>query len=139
MALYKGVSVRLGAGSSGLDESSSMVTRGSLMRALISETNSAAFWPGSRRQSSVASASDGMTFAFGGSPTPLRREVTESVFCWTAFMNLFGANSPSSLRRLATRGFGFWEGGKFLAFSIACISMSFALSGMGCDPCPDVP
>ena len=51
--------------------------------------------PGSTRQSSVASATDGMTLTFGGSPTPERRLVSEIVECWIALLNLLAASVPT--------------------------------------------
>src|SRR6185437_15477024 len=134
-----GVLVGLGCGSSPFDEICSIVIWGSLIRAFISDKNSSAFWPGSRRQSSVASATEGITFAFGGLPSPLRSEVKEIVFPWIAFMNLFDANTPTVSFICCTSVFGFSVGGNSFAFSIARISRSFALSGIGWDACPDVP
>ena len=51
--------------------------------------------PGSTRQSIVASAIDGMTLTFGGSPTPERRLVSEIVELRIALLNLFGASVPT--------------------------------------------
>ena len=51
--------------------------------------------PGSTRQSRPASATDGITLIFGGSPTPERNQVSEIVDCWIALVNLFFAKVPT--------------------------------------------
>src|SRR3954471_9849870 len=68
---------------------------GSASRRLTSAIHCAAVIPGSTRQSIVASATDGMTLTFGGSPTPDRRLVSEIVECWIALLNLFLAKVPT--------------------------------------------
>src|SRR5436309_9070633 len=88
MAANRGVSLRLIPASGTVDRRST-VTRGSLILALISLMNSSAFTPGSRRQSRVASLADGITLAFGGSPTPALRVVREIVLPRIAEVNLF--------------------------------------------------
>ena len=55
------------------------------------------------RQSRPASATDGMTLIFGGSPTPDRIHVTEIVDFWIAFVNVFAANVPMLARMTSTR------------------------------------
>src|ERR1700741_1419779 len=87
MAANSGVSLRL-MPTSGATVMISTVTRGSLIRAFISEINSSALVPGSSRQSSVASLADGMTLGRGGDPTPAVREVREMVLRWIAELNL---------------------------------------------------
>ena len=57
----------------------SMETRGSLIRAFISEMNSSELAPGSRRQSRVASLEEGITLILGGEPTPADNVVSETV------------------------------------------------------------
>src|SRR5947199_4316351 len=73
----------------------SIFSVGSPRRRRTSATHSAVVVPGSTRQSSPASATDGMTLIFGGSPTPDRNHVSEIVDCWIAFVNLFFAKAPT--------------------------------------------
>ena len=58
--------------------------------------------PGSTRQSSSASATDGMTFTFGGSPTPERRLVIDIVDVWIALLNLLSASAPTRVFIVST-------------------------------------
>src|SRR6476660_4428583 len=67
---------------------------GSARRRSISLIHCGPVVPGNTRQSIVASATEGMTLAFGGSPTPERRLVREMVDCWIALLNLFTVNGP---------------------------------------------
>src|SRR5437870_4515253 len=111
---------------------SSIDTRGSLMRAFISETNSSALTPGNRRQSMVASAVEGITFTFAGDPTPELNVVSEAVLTWMASVYLLRASGPPMLRTIsATTGCGL-AGGSAIALSSARISVTLALSGIGC-------
>src|SRR4026209_42830 len=73
----------------------SILISGSPRRRRISSSHSSFEVPGSTRQSIVASAIDGMTLTFGGSPTPERRLVTEIVECWIALLNLLSGNVPT--------------------------------------------
>src|SRR5216117_1635657 len=83
MARNSGVSMGLMA-TSGAVLMISIETRGSLIRAFISEINSSELTPGSSRQSRLASAVEGITLALGGEPTPDVRVVSEIVLRWIA-------------------------------------------------------
>src|SRR5690349_9764377 len=97
----------------------STVTRGSLMRAFMSEMNSSALVPGRRRQSRDASAVDGITLDLGGEPTPDVRVVSEMVFRWIAEVNLFTTSGTPIARFISsTTGFCFAGSGSARAFSI---------------------
>src|SRR5437588_3263652 len=96
----------------------STVTLGSLIRALISDKNSSALTPGNNRQSSVASLVEGITFTFGGEPTPAASVVNEIVLRWIAEVNLFVANGPPMFRFISsTTGFGLVFSGNSIARS----------------------
>src|SRR5947207_699302 len=73
-------------------------------RRRTSAIHSAVVVPGSTRQSRPASATDGMTLIFGGSPTPDRIQVTEIVDFWIALVNLFVANVPTFARMTPSSG-----------------------------------
>ena len=71
--------------------------------------------PAARGSRGPASATDGITLIFGGSPTPERNQVSAIVDCWIALVNLFAANVPtrafmtSSTERLAADGSDGWR------------------------------
>ena len=106
--------------------------------------------PGSTRQSRPASATDGMTLIFGGSPTPERNQVSEIVDCWIALVNLFFANVPTfacimsstdgSRRRVGRSAAGFGEAGAAPSSrASAFTSRSFGLVSVGWLPWPATP
>src|SRR5579885_297903 len=138
MASNRVVRLLLTPGSSGWLMSSTE-TRGSLMRAFISEMNSAALTPGSRRQSRVASLVDGITLTLGGEPPPAVSVVSEMVLAWSASVYLLRARGSPRLRTIsATMGWGL-AGGWAKAFSSACSKVTLALSAMGWEPWAAVP
>src|SRR5207244_12256731 len=65
-------------------------------RRLNSAIHSSRVTPGNRRQSSPASATDGITLIFGGLPTPERTHVTAIVDCWIAFVNSLRSEEHTS-------------------------------------------
>ncbi len=101
--------------------------------------NSVCGWPGSRRQSIDAVASDGITFSLGGSPTPARSVVSEMVLRRMALANRLSASFPSRAS-IASRIGSACRGVSASVIRVrARANMRGALSSVGCDPCPAVP
>ena len=91
---YSGVSCDVTTGSSD-SLMTSIFSDGSPRRRCTSAIHCSRVVPGRTRQSSPASATDGITLIFGGSPTPDRIQVTEIVDRRMALVNLFSANVPT--------------------------------------------
>ncbi len=82
---------------------------------------------------------DGITLAFGGSPTPALSVVIEIVERWMALLNLLSASAPTrdlSVSSTLNCAVGM---GSLNSFASARTSRSFGFLSCGCEPWPATP